>query len=86
MHLNKSYIFQGVLTSHSQTVHVDQNSSSSSDHVSVSQMMTHLTSSSVPQSGAGPSLSSVSPALQHGTSGSGAAPTEVCSEVKPFFT
>ncbi|XP_026126517.1 serine/threonine-protein kinase WNK2 isoform X5 [Carassius auratus] len=71
---------QGVLTSHSQTVHVDQNSSSSSDHVSVSQMMTHLTSSSVPQSGAGPSLSSVTPALQHGTSGSGAAPTEVCSE------
>ncbi|XP_042584974.1 serine/threonine-protein kinase WNK1 isoform X1 [Cyprinus carpio] len=44
---------QGVLTSHSQTVHVDQNSSSSSDHVCVSQMMTHLTpapalSSSVP--------------------------------------
>ncbi|XP_052418817.1 serine/threonine-protein kinase WNK2 isoform X2 [Carassius gibelio] len=76
---------QGVLTSHSQTVHVDQNSSSSSDHISVSQMMTHLTpapvlSSSVPQSGAGPSLSSVTPALQHGTSGSGAAPTEVCSE------
>ncbi|XP_016085023.1 serine/threonine-protein kinase WNK2-like [Sinocyclocheilus grahami] len=43
---------QGVLTSHSQTVHVDQNSSSSSDHVHVSQMMTHLTLAPAPSSSA----------------------------------
>ncbi|XP_016384492.1 serine/threonine-protein kinase WNK1-like [Sinocyclocheilus rhinocerous] len=41
---------QGVLTSHFQTVHVDQNSSSSSDHVRVSPMMTHMTPAPAPSS------------------------------------
>ncbi|KAL1269139.1 hypothetical protein QQF64_031428, partial [Cirrhinus molitorella] len=44
---------QGTLSIQHQTVHMDQNSSSSSDHIHISQMMTHLTpapalSSSVP--------------------------------------
>lgn len=46
----KTLIFQGVLTSHPQTVHVDQNASSSSDHIRVSQMMTHLTPAPAPSS------------------------------------
>ncbi|XP_058640890.1 serine/threonine-protein kinase WNK2-like isoform X2 [Onychostoma macrolepis] len=65
---------QGVLTSHSQTVHVDQNLSSSSDHVRVSQMMTHLTPTpapsvpshsihNAPQPPAVPQLSSFRPVL-----------------------